>query len=62
MDTTSWIEHLRCPWCGKTGYAELFEISQFNNEFRKVPDGFEVVTTEFGSDLRCKDCRIPVAP
>lgn len=59
---TSWIEHLRCPRCGKTGDAELFEISPFNNGFRKVPEGFEVVTSEFGSDFNCKTCGIPVAP
>jgi hypothetical protein len=59
---TDWIEHLRCPRCAKTGDAELFEISPFNNGFRKVPDGFKVVTGPFGKDLHCVACVIPVAP
>jgi hypothetical protein len=31
---TEWIEHLRCPRCGKTGDAQLYEIGRFNNGFR----------------------------
>jgi hypothetical protein len=56
--TADWIEHLRCPRCGKTGDAELFEISPFKNEFRKIPEGFIVVE----GDFRCSACAIPVAP
>lgn len=54
-----WTEHLRCLKCGKTGDAELFEISQFNNDFRKVPEGFKVVVGEFGSEFYCASCEIP---
>ena len=56
----SWIEHLRCPKCRKTGDAELYEISQFNNGFRKVPDGFKVIVGEFGSEFYCATCDIPL--
>lgn len=56
----TWIEHLRCPLCGKTGDAELVELSQFNNEFLKVPEGFEVFTNEFGRDFNCATCKMPV--
>lgn len=58
----TWIEHLRCPRCGNTGDAELIEVSQFNNEFLKVPEGFEVVTNEFGRTFHCATCKIPVEP
>ncbi len=59
---TSWTEHLRCPKCANTGDAELFEISPFNNGFRKVPEGFNVVAGKFGKDFHCEACMIPVAP
>lgn len=58
MAELSWIEPIKCPSCGKTGSAELREISQFNNEFRHIPDGFKVITNEYGSDLHCEACAI----
>lgn len=61
MAMASWIEHLKCPRCGKTGEAELFEISPFNNGFRKVPEGFMVVVGEYGSEFYCIACGIPEA-
>jgi hypothetical protein len=62
LTTVSWIEHLRCPMCGKTGDAEISEIAPFVNRFDKIPDGFEVLTYERGSDFRCGTCLVPVAP
>jgi hypothetical protein len=63
MILTDWIEHLRCPKCSKTGDAELFEISPFNNGFRRVPDdGFKVAALGYGKDFYCGTCDIPVAP
>ena len=44
MIELTWIERLKCPRCGKTGTAELYEASQFKTEFRHIPDGFKVVT------------------
>jgi hypothetical protein len=61
MIITDWIEHLRCPKCRKTGDAELFEISPFNNGFRRIPDGFKVVTVPYGKDFYCETCEVPVA-
>jgi hypothetical protein len=60
MTDLSWIEHLRCPRCGKTGDAELYEISRFNNGFRHIPDGFKVVLNQYGGDFCCEACAIPV--
>ncbi len=57
MDT-EWIEHLKCRKCGKIGDVEIFEISPFNNGFRKVPDGFKVVD----GNLHCIACGVPVEP
>lgn len=55
-----WIEHLRCPRCSKTGDAELVELSPFNNDFLTVPEGFEIITNEYGRDFGCVTCKIPV--
>lgn len=62
MTESHWIEHIRCPRCGKTGDAELSEIATFENRFDRVPVGFKVVTNTYGSDFHCETCNIPVAP
>ena len=55
-----WIECIRCKNCGKTGQAELVEVSQFDNRFERVPVGFKVMTGEYGSELYCEICNVPV--
>jgi hypothetical protein len=62
MAVTSGIEYLRCPRCSRIGAAELFETSPFNNDFRKVSEGFEIITGTFGGEFRCTACKIPAAP
>ena len=62
MTSTDWVEHIRCPKCRKTGDAELFEISPFNNGVRRIPDGFKVVTVQYGKEFHCATCDIPVMP
>jgi hypothetical protein len=62
MTITDWVEHLRCPKCGKTSDAELFEISPFNNGFRRIPDGFKVVTVQYGKVFHCETCDILEVP
>ena len=62
MTISDWIEHVRCPKSGKTGDAELFEISPFNNGVRRVPDEFKVVTVQHGRNFHCGTCDIPVVP
>ena len=62
MVITDWIEYLRCPECSKAGDAELFEISPFNNGFRRIPDGFRLVTGQYGKEFYCETCAIPVCP
>jgi hypothetical protein len=59
---TDWVEHLRCPECGKTGDAELFEISPFNNGVRRIADGFKVVAVQYGKDFHCETCDIRAVP
>ena len=61
MIELTWIERLKCPRCGKTGTAELYEASQFKTEFRHIPDGFKVVTNQYGRDFQCETCGIAVA-
>ena len=60
MIITEWVEHLRCLKCRKTGAAQLFEISPFNNGFR--PKGFKVVTVQYGKEFHCETCDMPVVP
>ena len=55
-----WTEYMKCPNCGKTGQAELVEVSQFNNRFERVPVGFKVVTGQYGSGLHCETCNVLV--
>ena len=57
----SWTENLRCGNCGKTGQAQLTEISIFEIGFDHVPAGFKVVTNRYGRDIHCDTCDIPVA-
>jgi hypothetical protein len=45
--------------CRETDDAELFEISPFNNGFRRIPDGFKVVTVQYGKEFRCETCDFP---
>jgi hypothetical protein len=58
-----WKEELRCPECAKTGVASL---SQSENAdiptVRSVPDGFKVVTTQYGPNFYCATCDIEAAP
>ncbi len=61
MTELTWTERLKCPRCGKEGTAELCEISQFNNEFRLIPDGFKVITNQYGSDFQCVTCATAAA-
>jgi hypothetical protein len=60
MIITESVEHLRCPKCRKICDAELFEISPFNNGFRRIPDGFKVATVQYGKEFHCETCDIPV--
>jgi hypothetical protein len=62
MNITNWVEHLRCPTCRKTGDAELFEVSPFNNRLSRISDGFKVVTVQYGKEFYCETCDIPVVP
>jgi hypothetical protein len=60
MTGDSWTENLKCPRCNRRGVAALSEISQFNNRFDIVPDGFKAVQTEYGPDFHCEACNVPV--
>ncbi|MBB1092117.1 hypothetical protein HUU61_12510 [Rhodopseudomonas palustris] len=54
----TWIEHIECPSCGKTGDAELSEVSLFENTFDTVPTGFKVVKNLYGGELECETCKV----
>jgi hypothetical protein len=61
MTGPHWIETFNCPKCGKLGQAELVEVGQFNNRFEHVPAGFKAVTGQYGSELHCETCNIPLS-
>jgi hypothetical protein len=46
-----WIENLRCPVCRKTGAARLSQADGWNAHVDSVPEGFEVVRLEYGSNF-----------
>lgn len=62
MRNSTWTEFLRCPRCPRTGYARLSEITPFRNRIDRVPEGFEILHDERGSDFQCTTCRVPVLP
>jgi predicted RNA-binding Zn-ribbon protein involved in translation (DUF1610 family) len=57
-----WAENLRCPNCQKTGAARLSQADGWNAHVDSVPEGFEVIQFEYGSNFRCSSCGIPVEP
>ena len=57
-----WNETLRCPKCGKSGKARLYEDNGDTPIIQLLPDGFKVVDTEHGPDFRCADCDVEVKP
>jgi hypothetical protein len=57
-----WQENLRCLLCGKTGKASLWQNNDDTPTVDFVPDGFKVVSTEYGPNLSCGTCGVPVKP
>jgi hypothetical protein len=58
-----WNEELRCPECGKTGVASLSQSADADMPtIHRVPEGFKLITTQYGPDFHCGTCNIPVAP
>jgi hypothetical protein len=58
-----WNEKLRCPNCGKTGMAGLFQGERDNAPtVQYLQDGFKVVKTQYGPDFHCGDCDVSVEP
>jgi hypothetical protein len=53
-----WVENLRCPNCGKTGAARLSQEDGWNVHVDSVPEGFNVVRSNFC----CALCDCPVDP
>jgi hypothetical protein len=63
MASDEWKEDLRCPECGKTGVASLSQGEDADMPtIHIVPDGFKIVTTQYGPDFYCVTCDIEVAP
>ena len=56
-----WNEKLRCPACHKTGAASL-SLGKGDDmpTVQCVPNGFKVVTTEYGPDFHCDTCNVVV--
>jgi hypothetical protein len=57
-----WAENLRCPNCRKTGTARLSQADGWNAHAESVPEGFEVIKSEYGNNFRCASCDVPVEP
>jgi hypothetical protein len=56
-------ERLRCPICGKTGTASLFQDDDSDMPtVHSVPDGFEVIADRYGPGFQCTTCNVPVVP
>jgi Zn ribbon nucleic-acid-binding protein len=56
-----WNEKLRCPVCQKTDAASL-SLGKNDNmpTVQCAPNGFKVVTTEYGPDFHCDTCNVVV--
>jgi hypothetical protein len=54
-----WIERLKCPKCAMAGNAELFEIGQFRNGYRKISEGFRLFAGPYGEEFQCVACEEP---
>ncbi len=58
-----WNEELRCPECGNTGMVSLSQPKDADMPtVHSVPDGFEVIPTEYGPNFHCTTCNIEVVP
>jgi hypothetical protein len=58
-----WSESLRCPICGKTGLANLWQDEDTETAtVERVPVGFKIVLTEYGPNFNCETCDVAVNP
>ncbi len=57
-----WNESLRCPTCGKTGIASLWQDNGDTPTIQTVPAGFKGVNTAHGPDFICGACDVAVKP
>jgi hypothetical protein len=58
-----WNETLRCPTCGKTGMANLWQDEDAETAtVQRVPNGFKIVQTECGPNFNCEACNVAVSP
>jgi transcription elongation factor Elf1 len=61
--TDRWNETLRCPKCGKTGVATVYQgTTDDSPSIEQVPDGFKVVRTQYGPNFHCAACGVAVDP
>jgi hypothetical protein len=55
-----WAESLHCRSCGTTGDAEFSQAGgpAYSHEIsvERVPDGFKMVPSEYGSSFYCATC------
>ena len=63
VSTDYWNEQLRCPQCRKTGMASLYQGQNDDTPtVDDIPEGFNVVITEYGPDFVCATCGVAVEP
>jgi len=59
----AWTESLRCPICGKTGMASLWQGEDAETAtVQRAPNGFKIVHTEYGPNFNCEACDVAVNP
>ena len=57
-----WYEKLRCPRCNSTGVVSLSQPEGVHIPLVDImPEGFKVVTSEYGINFECEACGVEVA-
>ena len=61
MAAINWIEILKCPECGRTGSAELWDHDAYEGHDDIVPPGFKrSLNPKHGEAFYCIRCQVLV--
>jgi hypothetical protein len=64
MARDCWVENLRCPWCRKTGIAQLSATDEYSWDVQVdgISEGFRFMQLGNVSNFFCSLCDSPVEP
>jgi hypothetical protein len=64
MARDNWVEILRCPHCGKIGTAQLSTADDhsWTVQVDSIPNGFQFIQCEDGSNFYCASCDCAAEP